>query len=425
MAGNRSLHAAAEAKQDEFYTQFDDIAEELRHYKKHFENKVVFCNCDDPYESNFFKYFASNFNSLHLKKLVATCYSNSQVQETELPLFPELESTEEDKPAKNPYKVEITEVKDYNNDGAVDLVDVEYLLKNNKNTLTLLKGDKDHAAGDFRSEECIKLLDEADVVCTNPPFSLFREYVAQLVKSGKKFLIIGNQNAITYKEIFPLIAKNILWLGYKSGDMAFKVPQSYEPRATRFWTDETGQKWRSMGNICWYTNLDHEKRHDKLILYKKYTPEEYPTYDNYDAINVDKVSEIPCDYDGVMGVPITFLDKYNPEQFEIVAFRKGNDGKDLVYSFSKPNQFASEASKLVADSGEPTAASRQAARQTVFQNTHSTMLSDQSLTERISTEELPSATSIPGMIKNAEGKINGKITYARITIRLNKNRSIK
>lgn len=352
-----------------------------------------------------------------MKKLIATCYSNSQIQETELSLFPELDESDKENNTKKPYKVEITEVKDYNSDGAVDLCDVEYLLKNNKNSITLLHGDKNHVAGDFRSDECVSLLNESDIVCTNPPFSLFREYVAQLVQSKKKFLIIGNQNAITYKEIFPLIAKNILWLGYKSGDMAFKVPQSYAPRETRFWIDETGQKWRSMGNICWYTNLDHEKRHEDLPLYKHYTPEEYPKYDNYDAINVDKVSDIPCDYDGVMGVPITFLDKYNPKQFEIVAFRKGNDGKDLVYSFSETDKFASEASKFIADSGEPTAASRQAAHQTVFQNTRSTTLSDQFLTEETSTEELQSATSIPGMIKNAEGKFKGKITYARITVR--------
>ena len=177
-----------------------------------------------------------------------------------------------------------------------------------------LKGD-----GDFRSKECIELLKEADIVVTNPPFSLFREYVAQLMEYEKKFLIIGSQNNVTYKEIFPLLMQNKIWLGYKSGDMAFKVPADSEPRATRYWEDEQGQKWRSLGNICWFTNLDHKKRHEDLILYKTYSPEEYPLYDNFDAINVNKTEDIPMNYDGVMGVPITFLDKYNPEQFEILG----------------------------------------------------------------------------------------------------------
>ena len=185
-------------------------------------------------------------------------------------------------------------------------------IQNNKNVLSALKGN-----GDFRSQECIELLKEADIVVTNPPFSLFREYIAQLMEYDKKFLVIGNQNAITYKEIFPLLMTDKLWLGNKSGDMAFKVPEDYEPRETRYWQDETGQKWRSMGNICWYTNLDHNKRHEELDLVCRYSPEEYPTYDNYNAINVNKVDDIPNDYEGIMGVPITFLDKYNPDQFEI------------------------------------------------------------------------------------------------------------
>lgn len=322
---SKNLHAAKEAKKDEFYTQLLDVENELRHYRHHFRDKIVFCNCDDPYESNFFKYFASNFNALGLKKLIATCYDGSPVQGTELLL--DFGDTTKDEPKKIAYKVEITEVNDINCDGRVDLSDVMHLLKNGRNVLTLLHGN-----GDFRSEECIELLKQADIVVTNPPFSLFREYVAQLMKYGKKFLIIGNQNAITYKEIFPLIKENKIWLGYKAGDMAFRVPADSEPRKTRYWQDETGQKWRSMGNICWFTNLDHKKRHEDLILYAHYTPEEYPKYDNYDAINVDKTADIPCDYDGVMGVPITFLDKYNPNQFEIVEFRKGNDGKDLIYS---------------------------------------------------------------------------------------------
>lgn len=313
---NENLSAAKKAKNDEFYTQLVDIENELRHYKEHFKDKTVFCNCDDPYESNFVKYFAMNFNALGLKKLIATCYATSPVMYTQLNLFGEEDEEKYtvDK-GKKPYVIEITEVTDENGDGAVDLIDFELILRKNKPQI--LKGD-----GDFRSDECIEFLKEADIVVTNPPFSLFREFVAHLIKYEKKFIIIGNQNEITYKEIFPLIKENRLWLGFKCGDMAFTVPASYEARETRFWIDEKGQKWRSFGNICWYTNLDHSKRHEDLILYKNYSEEEYPTYDNYDAIEVGKVSEIPCDYYGTMGVPITFLDKYNPEQFEILDARE-------------------------------------------------------------------------------------------------------
>lgn len=317
----KNLAAAKTAKEDEFYTQMSDIERELQHYWPHFAGKVVLCNCDDPYESNFFKYFALNFNLLGLKKLICTCFDGSPVQGNELLLdFGDFG----EEPKKIAYKVEITEVKDLNGDGAVDLADVQYLLKNDKNAISLLKQH-----GDFRSAECIELLKQADIVVTNPPFSLFREYIGQLMRYEKKFLIIGNQNAITYKEIFPLLKDNKVWLGYKVGDMAFKVPQYFEPRKTRYWLDDTGQKWRSMGNICWFTNLDHNKRHEGMDLVRLYSPEDYPKYDNYDAINVDKTQDIPCDYPGAMGVPITFLDKYNPEQFEIIKFRKGNDDKDL------------------------------------------------------------------------------------------------
>ena len=315
---NKSLGAANKAKQDEFYTQLSDIENELKHYKEHFKGKVVFCNCDDPYESNFFKYFAMNFNHLGLKKLICTCYATSPIMYKQLTLFGEEEELCEETTNKKPYKIEITEVKDLNGDGAVDLQDIELLLKSVDGKPELLKGD-----GDFRSDECVELLKQADVVVTNPPFSLFREYVAQLIEYDKKF------NAITYKEIFPLLKDNKLWIGYKSGDMAFTVPDSYTARETRFWIDENGQKWRSMGNICWYTNLDIQKRHENLILYRNYNPEEYPTYDNYNAIEVSKVSEIPEDYYGVMGVPITFMDKYNPEQFEIL----GIDGGDMGVSY--------------------------------------------------------------------------------------------
>lgn len=308
---NKNLNAAKTAKKDEFYTQMTDIERELQHYWKHFRDKVVLCNCDDPYESNFFKYFALRFNQLGLKKLICTCYDGSPVMGSELSLFA-LDAEGNEK--KVAYKVEISEVSDMNGDGAVDLSDVEYLIKNDKNVLSSLRGN-----GDFRSKECIELLKEADIVVTNPPFSLFREYISQLMEYDKKFLIVGSQNNVTYKEMFPLLKADKVWLGYKSGDMAFKVPQDYEPRETRYWEDEEGQKWRSLGNICWFTNLDHNKRHEELDLVCRYSPENYPKYDSYDAINVNRVDEIPCDYSGVMGVPITFLDKYNPEQFEIIG----------------------------------------------------------------------------------------------------------
>lgn len=317
---NRNLNAAKRAKKDEFYTQLPDIERELRHYWPHFRGKTVLCNCDDPYESNFFKYFALRFNQLGLRRLLCTCYNGSPVRGTELLLHFDGEA---DEPKRQAYMVDIHAVPDLNGDGAVDLTDVRLLLENDRNALRLLQ------TGDFRSAECVALLREADVVVTNPPFSLFREYVGQLMDYGKRFLIVAPQNAITYKEIFPLIKENRIWLGFKSGDMAFKVPADSEPRTTRYWVDEGGQKWRSLGNICWFTNLDHTKRHEELDLVCRYNPDDYPKYDNYDAIEVSKVVDIPCDYDGVMGVPITFLDKYNPEQFEIVKFRKGNDEKDL------------------------------------------------------------------------------------------------
>ena len=295
------------AKQDEFYTQIDDISNELKHYRDHFRGKVVFCNCDDPYESNFFKYFALNFNSLGLKKLIATCYDGSPVMGNELLLQFD---TPDSEPKKIAYKVEITEVNDYNGDGAVNLSDVAYLLQNDKNVLSRLKGN-----GDFRSAECVELLKQADIVCTNPPFSLFREYVAQLMQYEKKFLIIGNKNAIHYKDIFHHIKNNNLWVGMRS----FAGGMWFEMLGATCSTTKTIDGVL-LGNVpsIWFTNLDIPKRHETLDLWKKYTPEEYPTYDNYPAINVNKTVDIPADYDGVMGVPITFMDKYNPEQFEII-----------------------------------------------------------------------------------------------------------
>ena len=312
MAG-KDLNAARKAKKDEFYTMLDDIAKELKHYRQHFHGKVVLCNCDDPYESNFFKYFALNFNLLGLKKLIATCYNGSPIAGDELPLI--FDATEEE-PKKIAYKVEINEVADYNGDGRVDLADVRYLIQNDKNVMSVLKGN-----GDFRSEECIELLKQADIVVTNPPFSLFREYVAQLVEYDKLFLIIGNVNAISYKECFTLIKNNKMWLGASihSGDREFRIPNDYPMTATGQRIDEKGVKYIRVKGVRWFTNMDYPQRHEELVLYKHYTPEEYPKYDNYDAINVNVTAEIPIDYDGIMGVPITFMDKYNPDQFEILG----------------------------------------------------------------------------------------------------------
>lgn len=309
------LEKAKRNKADEFYTQLSDIEAEMLHYRDHFRGKVIFCNCDDPFESNFFKYFAMNFNFLGLKKLIATCYSNSPVAWQQLSLFDVKSLNVKSADGKLPYKIEINEVRDENGDGAIGLADIELLLKNRNNSLALLKGD-----GDFRSHECVELLKQADIIATNPPFSLFREYIAQLMEYKKKFIIIGSKNAITYLDVFKLIKENKIWLGngFRNGNAYFKIPAEY----SREWADgvynpDTGLvKFRNVG---WFTNLDFQKRHENLTLYKHYTPEEYPRYVNYDAIEVSKVAEIPFDYDGEMGVPITFLDKYNPEQFEIIG----------------------------------------------------------------------------------------------------------
>lgn len=313
---NSDLKNANKNKNDEFYTSIEDIEKEMRYYKEYFKDKVIFCNCDDPYESNFFKYFALNFNSLGLKKLISTCYAGSSIVTEQLSLFDVQGIVVNKYTQRNPYKIEITEVPDSDEDGAIDLADVEYLIKNKKNTLTLLKGD-----GDFRSKECIELLKESDIVVTNPPFSLFREYIAQLVEYNKKFLIIGNVNSITYKEFFSLIKNNKVWMGASihSGDREFRVPDSYPLNASGCRVSDDGKKYIRVKGVRWWTNLDYKERHEDIILYKTYNSEEYPNYVNYDAINVDKTSDIPKDYYGTMGVPITFMDKYNPEQFKIVA----------------------------------------------------------------------------------------------------------
>lgn len=298
-SSNINLRNANKAKKDEFYTQRSDIENELKHYKSQFRGKVVYCNCDDPFESNFFKYFASNFNSLGLKKLITTSYIKSPIVGGQLPLF-DIEGLKPD--GKEPYVVEINEVPDLNSDGAISLEDVEHLLRHNKNVSWPLKKDVEYDAGDFRSKECIELLKQADVVVTNPPFSLFRDYVAKLFDNNKHFLILGNNNSITYKEIFKLIKDDKIWPGYSQAK-EFKQP------------DGTIKKF---GNIGWWTNLDVTNRHEFTTLYKKYTPEEYPKFDNYNAINIDKTSDIPMDYAGIMGVPITFINKHNPEQFEVI-----------------------------------------------------------------------------------------------------------
>lgn len=311
---NNNLHDAKAAKKDEFYTCIEDISNELRHYRDFFRGKSVLCNCDDPYESNFFKFFALNFNSWGLRRLVATCYDGSPVAGSEL----RLPFDDYPKPVRlrTAYKIVITEVPDLNGDGATDMADVDMLICNRANVLTRLNGN-----GDFRSPECVAMLREADVVVTNPPFSLFREYLAQLIKYDKKFLIIGNLNAITTKDIFPLIMTNKVWFGpsITSGDRAFRVPDDYPLNASSCGIDSEGYKFIRIKGVRWYTNIDHKKRHEEIDLYKMYSQEEYQTFDNYNAININKTSDIPYDYDEVMGVPITFMDKYNPEQFEIIG----------------------------------------------------------------------------------------------------------
>ena len=337
MAKNADLGAARTAKKDEFYTQLTDIEKEMRYYRKHFQGKTVLCNCDDPFESNFFKYFALNFNRLGLKKLIATCYYSSPIAGQQLQygcdangqmtFYFEDKGVEENK-SKRPYKAVVTQVYDKKGDGGVDMLDVAELFRSGENELVELEGD-----GDFRSPECLALLDEADIIVTNPPFSLFREYVSMLVEHQKHFIIIGNQNAISYEETFSLMKNNKMWIGASihSGDRAFFVPDDYPLDAAGCGIDEiTGRKYIRVKGIRWFTNLDIKQRHEEMILVRHYTPEQYPKYVNYEAIEVAKTSDIPCDYDGEMGVPITFMDKYNPEQFEIIGI-----SRELVRTLSE------------------------------------------------------------------------------------------
>lgn len=305
MSLNANLRDARRNKNDEFYTQLPDIENELKHYKAHFQGKVVYCNCDDPTESNFYRYFSANFVHLGLKRLIASCYRNDSrdlfsQHDREQAAWIEYTGNPRDEGLPRP------------EDAA------------------LRRFERD---GDFRSPESIELLQKADIVVTNPPFSLFREYVAQLVEHGKRFLIVGSQNAVTYKEIFPLIKENRMWLGMtpKGKDMLFDVPSEYAQELRE--TKKEGSAYRlvdgvvkgRLGNAAWFTNLDHAGRHEELPLFRRYTPEDYPHYDNYDAINVDKVAEIPVDWGGAMGVPVTLLDKYNPDQFKIVGIPASAD----------------------------------------------------------------------------------------------------
>ena len=312
---NSQLTKARRAKNDEFYTQLTDIEKELRHYRRHFEGKVVLCNCDDPFESNFFKYFVLNFNRLGLKKLIATCYTGSPIANQQLSIFDVI--GKEDDNSNKPYKAIVTKVYDKTGDGGVDMFDVAELFKSGENQLTELQGN-----GDFRSAECLSLLAEADIVVTNPPFSLFREYVATLIEYGKKFVIMGNKNAITYKEFFPYLMNNKIWAGATSlnGGRWMIMPRAVEVESKKAKTNEHGEIILNVAGVCWFTNLDIKKRHDSLIMIKRYSPDEYENFENMDgAINVDKVVDIPMDYPGVMGVPVTFFEKYNPDQFEIVG----------------------------------------------------------------------------------------------------------
>ena len=340
---NRSLHAAKSAKQDEFYTQYVDIQKEVEAYLEFnpdtFRGKVVYCNCDDPFESHFFKYFAANFNKLGLKKLVTTSYDGSPIAGAQL-TFGEYDEGNGKRQKPKAITVEIAEVKDVNGDGATGIEDVEIFLKQTPHSRTRLAG-----GGDFRSPECIALLNDADIVVTNPPFSLFREYVAQLAKHRKKFLIIGNVQAITYKEVFPLIKSDKLWMGVTihSGDREFRVPDYYPLNAAGCRVDEFGVKYIRVKGVRWYTNLDHGRRHQKLPLmtladnlrFSKHNEVKgkaaYDQYDNFDAIEVPFTDAIPSDFAGLMGVPITFLDKYNPDQFEIIGYEYSDELRTKEY----------------------------------------------------------------------------------------------
>lgn len=346
MSKNENLHSAKDAKNDEFYTRYNDIEAEMNAYVEFdpdvFRDKTVLLPCDDPEWSNFTKYFAANFTRFGLKKLISTSYAKSAGSQ-QLTLF-EQESPLYDADKHDTHGKVFTLTRDANESGTIDTDDIEFS--------GYLEGD-----GDFRSAEVTALRDEADIIVTNPPFSLFREFLAWILEAGKQFVILGNMNAITYKEVFPHLKDNEIWLGYKSlnQDMYFDVPD--ERKEWLLANKKEGSAYKIIDGVvmgrlasaCWFTNLDHGKRHQPILLdtmehnlkfnkklqkklEKDYGAIQYPHYDNYDAIEVPFVEAIPSDYDGVMGVPITFLDKYNPDQFEIIAFRKGDDGKDLAFT---------------------------------------------------------------------------------------------
>lgn len=320
---NINLQLAKKAKDDEFYTTYETIEKEINHYKNQFSGKTVLCNCDDPFESNFCKFFLKKFDVLKLKRLICTSYIYSKVLSTEILLN---DNNNNILTQEHGYVLDIIKIDDSNEEYSDEYIR-EFL--KNENVIKRLEG-----SGDFRNKECIEYLKQSDIVVTNPPFSLFKEFVSLLVKYKKKFLIIGNQNALTYKEIFPLIKNNQVWTGYQFGEMKFRVPPTSEPRKTRYWIDENGQKWRSLGNAMWLTNLDNMRRHETFKLTKKYTPNDYPNYDSFDAIHVRKITEVPYDYSGIMGVPITIINRYNPDQFEIIG--EANHGSDNDFDLFKP-----------------------------------------------------------------------------------------
>ena len=317
---NTNLHKAKKTRDDEFYTTYETVADELSYYKEQFRDKIVLCNCDDPLKSNFCKYFVDNFNYLHLKRLICTSYSPSEPVQTDI--FGSVKIGFQSKYGKI---LDVTKV-----DESFDLA----------SSVGELKGN-----GDFRSRECIEYLKICDIVVTNPPFSLFKKLFTLIMQYQKQFLIIGNQNALTYKEIFPYIQNNQVWTGYQFGEMKFRVPQDSEPRSTRYWVDETGQKWRSLGNAMWLTNLDNSRRHETLKLIKRFDPEIHQKYDNFDAIHIRNITEIPFDYQGIMGVPITIINRYNSDQFEIVG--EANHGCDNEFDFFKPTINGKETFKRI------------------------------------------------------------------------------
>lgn len=326
---------------DEWYTTYETIAEELVHYEEQFKGKVVLCNCDDPFESNFCYYFLRNFNKLQLKKIICTSYSGSKIDKIQSNAQLTLDVFYGDGDpviTGQGYVLSISGMPGEKGKEVGDDVIASVLKK--KNVVKRLQG-----SGDFRSDECVKYLKECDICCTNPPFSLFAELFSLIVKYNKQYLLIGNQNAITYKEIFPYIKENKAWVGYRFGDMAFRVPADTEPRNTRFWIDKSGQKWRSLGNAMWLTNLDIPRKHQMLELTQHYDPEKYPKFDNFDGINVRRVADIPIDFDGIMGVPITYLKYHNSLQFEIVG--EANHGSDNEFDLFKPKVNGKELFKRI------------------------------------------------------------------------------